>query len=209
MISRSSRELGLLTRSSGAGNTRASQVGRPAHRLARPTRQTIPTMRALVATRTSLSAPTPMSSAIRVPTFRPRASPLYRDMRAFSTIRRLSRRRRGLTFGDSGRNFLRNPGRTNFDMALFKHFAIKESMAFEFRAEAFNIFNHTEFAPLNGDGGSASYNGGPSSGTNMANCYAGPDNSAGDPSCLSQSNLLHLGAVHPACVLQLGLKFVF
>ena len=116
---------------------------------------------------------------------------------------------RGLTFGDSGRNFLRNPGRTNFDMALFKHFAIKESMAFEFRAEAFNIFNHTEFAPLNGDGGSASYNGGPSSGTNMANCYAGPDNSAGDPSCLSQSNFLHLGAVHPARVLQLGLKFVF
>ena len=49
----------------------------------------------------------------------------------------------GLTFGDVGRNFLRNPDRTNFDMALFKHFAIKESMAFEFRAEAFNIFNHT------------------------------------------------------------------
>ena len=51
----------------------------------------------------------------------------------------------GLTFGDVGRNFLRNPDRTNFDMALFKRFAIKESMAFEFRAEAFNIFNHTEF----------------------------------------------------------------
>ncbi len=51
----------------------------------------------------------------------------------------------GLTFGDIGRNYLRNPNRTNFDMALFKRFAIKESMAFEFRAEAFNIFNHTEF----------------------------------------------------------------
>jgi hypothetical protein len=51
----------------------------------------------------------------------------------------------GLTFGDVGRNFLRNPNRTNFDMALFKRFAIKESMAFEFRAEAFNIFNHTQF----------------------------------------------------------------
>jgi hypothetical protein len=51
----------------------------------------------------------------------------------------------GLTFGNVGRNFLRNPNRTNFDMALFKHFAIKESMAFEFRGEAFNIFNHTEF----------------------------------------------------------------
>ena len=51
----------------------------------------------------------------------------------------------GLTFGNVGRNFLRNPNRTNFDMALFKHFAIKENIAFEFRAEAFNIFNHTEW----------------------------------------------------------------
>ncbi len=52
----------------------------------------------------------------------------------------------GLTFGDSGRDSLRNPGRVNFDMALFKHFAIRESMAFEFRGEAFNIFNHPEFS---------------------------------------------------------------
>jgi hypothetical protein len=63
----------------------------------------------------------------------------------------------GLTFGNVGRNFLRNPNRTNFDMALFKHFAIKEDMAFEFRAEAFNVFNHTEWGPaasgaLGGDG---------------------------------------------------------
>jgi hypothetical protein len=50
-----------------------------------------------------------------------------------------------LTFGNVGRNSLRNPRRTNFDMALFKHFAIKESLAFEFRAEAFNVFNHTEW----------------------------------------------------------------
>jgi len=116
---------------------------------------------------------------------------------------------RGLTFGDSGRNFLSNPGRTNFDMALFKHFAITESKAFEFRAEAFNIFNHTEFAPINGDAGSASYNGGPSSGTNMASCYGGANNSAGDPSCLTSSNFLHIGAAHPARILQLGAKFLF
>jgi hypothetical protein len=50
----------------------------------------------------------------------------------------------GLTFGDSGRNSLRNPDYTNFNMALFKHFAIRERAAVEFRAEAFNIFNHTE-----------------------------------------------------------------
>ncbi len=60
----------------------------------------------------------------------------------------------GLTFGNSGRNSLRNPNRTNFDMALFKHFAIKESMAFEFRAEAFNIFNHSEWTGPSGDFGS-------------------------------------------------------
>jgi hypothetical protein len=51
---------------------------------------------------------------------------------------------RGLTLGDSGRNFLRNPRHSNFDMALFKHFPIKESISFEFRVEALNVFNHTE-----------------------------------------------------------------
>ena len=40
-------------------------------------------------------------------------------------------------------------------MALIKHFAITESKYFEFRAEAFNVFNHTEFSWLGGDGGSA------------------------------------------------------
>jgi hypothetical protein len=63
----------------------------------------------------------------------------------------------GLTFGTVSRNSLRNPNRTNFDMALFKHFAIKESMAFEFRGEAFNVFNHTQWGgaasgALGGDG---------------------------------------------------------
>jgi hypothetical protein len=115
---------------------------------------------------------------------------------------------RGLTFGDTGRNFLRNPGQTNFDMALYKRFPIKEGKAFEFRAEAFNVFNHTEFAPISGDAGSASYNGGPSSGTNGMACYAGANNSAGDPGCLD-TPFLHLGAAHPARVLQLGAKFIF
>jgi hypothetical protein len=52
---------------------------------------------------------------------------------------------RGLTFGDSGRNFLNNPGRLNFDMALLKDFKITESSRLEFRMEVFNIFNHTQF----------------------------------------------------------------
>ena len=57
----------------------------------------------------------------------------------------------GLTFGNSGRNFLRIPRRTNFDMALFKHFPVREQAAFEFRAEAFNIFNHTQWSGVNND----------------------------------------------------------
>jgi hypothetical protein len=116
---------------------------------------------------------------------------------------------RGLTFGDSGRNFLRNPDRTNFDMALFKHFAVTESKAFEFRFEAFNVFNHTQWGAIAGDAGSGSYNGGPTSYTNAMACYAGPNNSAGDPSCLSSSSFLHLGAAHNPRILQLGMKFIF
>jgi hypothetical protein len=63
----------------------------------------------------------------------------------------------GLTFGDSGRNSLTNPRRTNFDMSIFKHFPIKESAAFEFRWDLFNIFNHTQFNGLDGGLGSATF----------------------------------------------------
>ena len=101
---------------------------------------------------------------------------------------------RGLTFGDSGRNILTNPHRTNFDMALFKHFAIRESMAFEFRAEAFNIFNHTQWQGIGGDSGSATSNVG------IANNSYSPDPTSG---------FLHVSAAHNARILQLGAKFIF
>jgi hypothetical protein len=55
----------------------------------------------------------------------------------------------GLTFGNSGRNSLNNPRRTNFDMSVYKVFRPKEYVAVQFRAEAFNIFNHTEWNGLN------------------------------------------------------------
>jgi hypothetical protein len=45
----------------------------------------------------------------------------------------------------SGRNILRGPGRANFDLALAKATKITERVAFQVRAEFFNIFNHTEF----------------------------------------------------------------
>ena len=55
----------------------------------------------------------------------------------------------GLTFGDSGRNSLNNPHRINFDMSVYKVFHPTEKVAVQFRAEGFNIFNHTEWSTLN------------------------------------------------------------
>ncbi len=52
---------------------------------------------------------------------------------------------RGLTFGNAGRNVLNNPRRWNTDAALAKHFAAPYGTNVEFRAEAFNIFNVTQF----------------------------------------------------------------
>ena len=41
------------------------------------------------------------------------------------------------------------PGRNNWNMALFKAFQVKENVRFEFRAETFNTFNHTQFSNPN------------------------------------------------------------
>ena len=58
---------------------------------------------------------------------------------------------RGLAFGTTPRNYMRNPRVTNFNMSLLKDFSIKEKAKLEFRVEAFNIFNHTEWNGVNGD----------------------------------------------------------
>jgi hypothetical protein len=101
----------------------------------------------------------------------------------------------GLTFGNSGRASIRNPSRLNFDMGIVKRFTIKEDTAFEFRAEAFNVFNHTEW------GGYSS----------LMSCAGGANNSAGDPSCLGPggANLFEISSAHLARVLQLSVKFTF
>ncbi len=116
---------------------------------------------------------------------------------------------RGLTFGNMPRNFLTNPKRTNFDMALFKHFAITESVGFEFRAEAFNVFNHLEYAWLGGDGGSGAQNSPFGSSNSTLTCYGGAGNTAGDPTCTSANAYLRPAAAHNGRILQLGAKFIF
>ena len=59
------------------------------------------------------------------------------------------RETQGLTFGNSGRNSLNLPHRTQFDMAIYKTFKPVENVDVQFRGEVFNIFNHTQFSSLN------------------------------------------------------------
>ena len=113
---------------------------------------------------------------------------------------------RGLTFGDAGRNFMTNPGRLNFDMSLLKHFTVGESGTIEFRAEAFNIFNHTQFRIYDPNLGNT--------GSNVISCYGGPDYSAGYSSsdgtdCLTGNSFLHPVSAHRPRTVQLGLKYIF
>ena len=54
------------------------------------------------------------------------------------------------TFGTAGRNILRGPSYTNFDMSFVKQFNITETKSLQIRADMFNIFNHSNFAPPGG-----------------------------------------------------------
>jgi hypothetical protein len=47
--------------------------------------------------------------------------------------------------GNAMRRYFSGPGLDNYDMALLKSTAITESTKLQFRAEAFNVFNHTQF----------------------------------------------------------------
>jgi hypothetical protein len=100
----------------------------------------------------------------------------------------------GLTFGSAGRNILNHPSRTNWDVGLFKHFPIKsETRAIEFRAEAFNVLNHTQWNDI----------------SSSSSCYGGANFSAGDPSCVSSATFLHPTSAHNPRIMQLGMKFLF
>ena len=123
----------------------------------------------------------------------------------------------GLTFGNEGRNFLNNPNRLNFDFTLLKHFRITEGSNLEFRVEAFNVFNHTQFRVFNSNIGNTA--------SNIISCYGGPnDSSAGgltpvpgaplgtplvNVDCTGGSAFLHPVDAHRPRTLQLGLKYSF
>jgi hypothetical protein len=53
------------------------------------------------------------------------------------------------TPGNAATTEFRGPGINNWDVSLFKNFPIKERAKFQFRAEAYNMFNHTQFNTVN------------------------------------------------------------
>ncbi len=113
---------------------------------------------------------------------------------------------RGLTFGNAGRNVLNNPRRWNTDASLLKHFATPHDTNLEFRAEAYNIFNATQFRIYD-----------PALGTQAQNtdsCYGdfatGYSAAGGDGTdCLTGSSFLHPVDAHRPRTIQFGLKLAF
>jgi hypothetical protein len=82
------------------------------------------------------------------------------------------------SFGDFGRNTIYGPGILNFNMSLFKNFNFTENTRIQLRFEAFNVFNHTQWANINTDLGA------PTSGTPFSGANAGSSGqitSARDP----------------------------
>jgi hypothetical protein len=95
-------------------------------------------------------------------------------------------------YGNSSRNFLRQPGINNWDMAIAKSFAITERAAFKLNIGTFNTFNHAQYA---GDVGGLATGG--SGGNNSIDSGVG-DTFGG-----------YIQGANSARVIQLSGKFVF
>ena len=59
--------------------------------------------------------------------------------------------------GDAPRNFARGFGAWQMDLAVRREFPIRERLKLQFRAEAFNIFNHPNFGLINANFGQSTF----------------------------------------------------
>lgn len=110
---------------------------------------------------------------------------------------------RGLTQGNAGRNFLNNPRRTNFDIAMLKEMKIWNGGNLEFRSEMFNVFNTTQFVIFDPAKGNTS--------SNTISCYGDVTTgyTAGASTCTTGNGFLHPIESHRPRTMQFGLKLDF
>jgi hypothetical protein len=52
------------------------------------------------------------------------------------------------TLGNAAKDVVRGPGINNWDMSLYKNVYVTERARLQFRLEAYNVFNHTQFSSL-------------------------------------------------------------
>jgi hypothetical protein len=60
-------------------------------------------------------------------------------------------------FGNASIGLIRGPGLIDFDMALYKNFHLWETHLIQFRGEAFNVFNHTNFSGVSTTYGASNF----------------------------------------------------
>ena len=86
----------------------------------------------------------------------PRHRQAYFNTSLFSTLSDATPEKLG-TFGNSHRRFFHGPGINNTDLALLRQFPFGEKLKVQFRAEAFNVFNHAQFGNPTGNSLSGSF----------------------------------------------------
>ncbi|HYI93763.1 MAG TPA: carboxypeptidase regulatory-like domain-containing protein [Bryobacteraceae bacterium] len=117
----------------------------------RPFNITLPSDIANVGSRGSFQRPNLVGDPFPdgwTPTYGPGG--LYFDPRAFASPAQY-------TFGNLGRNAVRGPGFKNFDIGIFKNFIFSERWRLQYRAEAFNAFNNTNFSNPGGSFGTPNF----------------------------------------------------
>jgi hypothetical protein len=71
--------------------------------------------------------------------------PLTPSGPVYNTINGVRTQIVGTGFGNVSRNSVRAPGQVNFDASVSKDFQLYKRLSFQFRVDAFNVINHTNF----------------------------------------------------------------
>jgi hypothetical protein len=92
------------------------------------------------------------------------------------------------TYGNVGRNELRGPATVNFDAAISRLFKFSDRLSLQARADAFNVFNHTNFVGAISPAGQPGFS---TMSTNFSSSNFGQVQAAFDPRILQFSMKLY------------------